>query len=408
MPYRIVDLELSEPLPELVPEGVEDGFALVGRWHGRPVGFTLQPVPPGGTLSPRALRQAVEREFTRKVLALEVEAELSGRWPHPDPGPAPSLTVAVCTKDRPQGLARLLESLEVLRPASPFRSLEGLVVDNASADAATREVVGDFVGVRYVEEPRVGLDFARNAALRTAAGDLLAFLDDDVVVDSGWLDGLYAAWSDYPNAGGYTGLVLPLRLDSSAQIEFERRGGFGRGFTRIHHRGAKMHNALHPVGVGVVGAGCNMAFDRRLLDRLGGFDEALDTGAPLPGGGDLDIFYRVIRAGRTIVYEPGFTVFHEHRETLNQLRRQYWSWGLGFMAFLTKCRRTDPALHPRHSAMLRWWFVDKTMGFVKASVQLRPGRARMIAAEIRGGIQGLLGEYDRSLERSRRIREGVA
>lgn len=405
MPYRMIDLELSEPLPTVALAREQDGIGLLARWQGRVVGFAMKPTAPGATLTAVEVRDIVEREFATRVLAARLDPVLAARWPRAQPGAVPSLSVAICTRDRPERLGRLLSSLERVRAGSRFRPLEVLVVDNASLDPGTRATAERFEGVRYVHEPRTGLDFARNAALRAATGDLIAFLDDDVVVDRHWLDGLYEAWADCPGAGGFTGLVLPLRLDTRARIEFERQGGFGRGYERIHHAAASLANPLHPVGAGVVGAGCNMAFDRALLSSLGGFDEALDTGAPLPGGGDLDIFYRVLRAGRTIVYEPRFVVFHEHRETMPQLRRQYWSWGLGFMSFLVKSRRTDPALAARHRAMIRWWFLHQAGALAKAVLRLRFHRIRFVLSELRGGIQGVLGEYDRSSRRSRRIRE---
>jgi hypothetical protein len=148
-----------------------------------------------------------------------------------------------------------------------------------------------------------------------------------------------------------------------------------------------------------------MAFERELLIRLGGFDEALDTGAPLPGGGDLDIFYRVLRSGRTMVYEPQFAVYHEHRETIAQLRRQYWSWGLGMMAFLVKSRRSDHELRARHGAMVRWWFLDQARALARAARALRGRDVRFGVAELWGGICGLAGEYDRSRSRVRAIRD---
>ena len=83
-------------------------------------------------------------------------------------------------------------------------------------------------------------------------------------------------------------------------------------------------------------------FAGNVVRELGGFDDALDTGAPLPGGGDLDMFYRIIRAGHALVYEPSALVFHRHRRKMKELRRQYWSWGLGFMSFAAKSYRTDP------------------------------------------------------------------
>jgi glycosyltransferase involved in cell wall biosynthesis len=404
MAYKLVEVELSKPLTaiELAPE--ESGVGLIARWQDRLVGFEMIAASAGSTLSGEKLRALADERFAVRVLTARVEDELAASSP-PRNRLLPSLTVAICTKDRPQRLSRLLKSLDAVRKNSPFGSVEIVVVDNASTDSATREAVEGFDGIRYLFEPKAGLDFARNAALHAATGQLIAYLDDDVVVDRNWLTGLANVCRENPGAGGFTGLVLPFRLDTEAQICFERRGGFGRGFYRNEFRNALFDNPLHPVGTGVLGAGCNMAFERALLVRLGGFDEALDTGAPLPGGGDLDIFYRVLRSGRTMVYEPQFAVYHEHRETIAQLRRQYWSWGLGMMAFLVKSRRSDHELRARHVAMVRWWFLDQAKALARAARTLRGRDVRFGIAELWGGICGLAGEYDRSRSRVQAIRE---
>lgn len=404
MAYRIAEIELSEPLPAIALAPEQDGLAVLARWKGRLAGFHMASATPGYVFSAEEIAALCAKRFGRRLIALEVEGALAQRWPIVTIKP-PSLTIAICTKDRAQRLARLLGSLRPVVAASRFRATEVLVVDNASVDSATRKAVAGFPGVGYAFEPRAGLDFARNAALRYATGDLLAFLDDDVVVDRDWLEGLFAAWQSYPDAGGFSGLVLPYRLDTEAQVEFELRGGFGRGFEPRTFHAASAENPLHPVGSGVIGAGCNMAFDRSLLLALGGFDEALDTGAPLPGGGDLDIFYRVLRSGRAIVYEPRYAVYHEHRETLPQLKRQYWTWGLGFMAFLAKSRRSDPALAGKQAAILRWWLLDKLADLAVAACCLRFRELGFLAAEAWGGVVGMAGEYDRSLRRVQKIRE---
>ncbi|WP_119301605.1 glycosyltransferase family 2 protein [Dongia deserti] len=404
MAYRIVEVELSETLAPFTLGPHQDGFALLARWKGRLAGFYMAGATPGSSISTEELAALCVKRFGRRALALEVETALLERWSRGREMTPPSLTIAICTKDRAQRLARLLDSLKLVKETSRFLSTEILVVDNASVDSATRDAVAGFEGAQYVFEPRAGLDFARNAALRHATGDLLAFLDDDVVVDQHWLDGLFAAWAGCPDAGGFTGLVLPYRLDTAAQIQFELRGGFGRGFEPKRFHATSADNPLHPVGAGIVGAGCNMAFDRSLLVSLGGFDEALDTGAPLPGGGDLDIFYRVLRSGRTIAYEPRYAVYHEHRETMPQLRRQYWSWGLGFMAFLTKSRRDDPALKNKQDAILRWWLLDKFGDLAAAGCRFRLQELGFLMAELWGGLVGMAGEYDRSLKRVQKIR----
>jgi glycosyltransferase involved in cell wall biosynthesis len=404
MGYKLAEVELSKPLAtiELAPH--ENGIGLIARWHNRLIGFEMIELRAGSVLSVERLKSLADERFAARILVAKIEEELLRRRSAVETA-LPSLSIAICTKDRAKRLSRLLSSLDRIRSQSAFQFVEIVVVDNASVDTATREAVEGFKDVRYVFEPKAGLDFARNAALHAATGDLIAYLDDDVVVDCNWLLGLAKACRDNPGAGGFTGLVLPFRLDTEAQIFFEQRGGFGRGFGRNEFHNVRFDNPLHPVGAGVLGAGCNMAFDRALLIELGGFDEALDTGAPLPGGGDLDIFYRVLRSGRPMIYEPEYAVYHEHRETIAQLRRQYWTWGLGMMAYLIKCYRTDSELRVRHRAMVRWWFFDQLKALARAARRFRGRDFRFGLAELWGGIYGLVGEYDRSRARVRAIRE---
>ncbi|SIT59090.1 putative glycosyltransferase [Mesorhizobium prunaredense] len=405
MGYRLVEIELSKPLApiELAPQ--HDGVGLIARWQDRLIGFEMIALPASSVLSAERLKAVADERFADRILVAKVDVELSARRRFAAETALPNLSIAICTKDRAKRLSRLLSSLDLIRWKSAFQSVEIVVVDNASVDATTREAVECFKDVRYVFEPKAGLDFARNAALRATTGTLIAYLDDDVVVDRNWLAGLAKACRDNPGTGGFTGLVLPFRLDTEAQIVFEQRGGFGRGFIRNEFHNTRFDNPLHPVGSGSLGAGCNMAFDRALLIELGGFDEALDTGSPLPGGGDLDIFYRVLRSGRPMIYEPEYAVYHEHRETIEQLRRQYWSWGLGMMAFLVKSRRTDEELRARHRAMVRWWFFNQFKALARAARGLRGRDFRFGIAELWGGIYGLAGEYDRSSARVRTIRE---
>ncbi|MFS8056774.1 glycosyltransferase [Rhizobium sp. BR 317] len=404
MSYKLIDIELSEPLAPIELSAEQNGVGLIARWRGRLIAFEMIELPAGSVLTAERLKALADERFAERILVAKLEDELRKRQPM-EAAALPSLSIAICTKDRAQRLSRLLASLDRVRAEAAFQFVEIVVIDNASVDTATRDAVAGFRDIRYVFEPKAGLDFARNAALHAARGDIIAYLDDDVVVDRNWLAGLAKACRDNLGVGGFTGLVLPFRLDTEAQIFFERRGGFGRGFARREFHKARFDNPLHPVGSGVLGAGCNMAFDRALLIRLGGFDEALDTGAPLPGGGDLDIFYRVLRSGRPMIYEPEYAVYHEHRETIPQLRRQYWTWGLGMMAFLVKSYRTDDELRAQHRAMVRWWFFDQLKALARAAGRFRGHDLRFGMAELWGGIYGLAGEYDRSRARIQAIRE---
>lgn len=402
MTYRIHHIDVEAPLPSLAVEDCDTGFALILRYRGRIVGFVMRAAAPGTRIAQAELERLIVDETGPLLLQEDLRPHVS---PRSETTRRPSITAAVCTKDRPDMLRRCLDSLTALaewtgrEPA--FRIL---VVDNAPSDDATQLAVGMFPGVEYAREPRPGLDFARNRAIRRCETELIAYVDDDAVVDGGWLAGLREAWAANPDAGAFTGLVLPLALETEAQILFERRGGFRRGFQVIRFgRGHPVH-WTYPCGAGSFGAGCNMAFRRDVLLALGGFDEALDTGPPLPGGGDLDIFFRVVRAGHPLVYEPQFAVYHEHRRDMARLRHQYWTWGLGFTAYVTKSIRSDPELRGRFRRLVVQWGRGKWRELWRTLTGRDPTPPSFVAAELLGAVAGAFGVYDRSLRRTERIR----
>ena len=397
--YRRLDLDLSDPSTEIAPLAPhEAGIGVILRHQGALVGFVLRSrdaLPPG-SLTPAALMD----DTVRTAMAAQTLRRERGR----PSGPPRALSIAICTKDGALRVARLLDSLLPLREEVPF---EVLIIDNGPSDDSTCRVAAARDGVRYIVEPLTGLDFARNRAVQEATGEVLCFLDDDVTVDAGWARAMSDAWTANPEAGAITGLVLPLELETEAQVLFERGGGFRRGFLPLRYGDTNFADPVHPAGAGKFGAGANMSVDLALVRKLGGFDEALDTGRPLPGGGDLDIFYRVLRAGRPLVYEPQAAVFHEHRRDLSVLKRQYRSWGLGLMAFITKTYAADPAARPALRRLVLWWFLWMTARFVRRRKGREPIPADMLRAELSGGVKGLFGEYRRSVRRSDRIRRGA-
>ncbi len=395
--YALREFDVAS-LPASVPLAAdESGLGAVLRDRDRLVGFRLEPKPEGtDAVSTRGfydhdVRAACLIERMRDELAVPA-------------GLAPSISVAICSKDNATLVARVLDSLDAIRDAE----LEILVIDNASVTDGLKTLCAGRAGVRYVREPLVGLDFARNRAVTEATGDIVAFLDDDVRVDRLWLWAMRRAWSENPDAGCITGLVLPMFLDTEARVLFEQRGGFRRGFRPLRFGREKFQEVIHPCGAGRFGAGANMSVRRQLVLDLGGFDEALDTGRPLPGGGDLDIFYRVLRAGASLVYEPQAAVYHEHRRGLHELKRQYYTWGLGFAAFVEKSRRADPAMALHFRRTMQFWAVYQTARLVRRLTGNDPTPASMILAEIKGLVVGSFGEYERSVRRSRAIRAAHA
>jgi GT2 family glycosyltransferase len=206
------------------------------------------------------------------------------------------ISVVICTRDRPESLARCLSALTACDIA-PF---EVIVVDNAPANFPATDTATAH-GARYVLEPRIGLSRARNAGAREAAGDVVAFVDDDAAPDCSWLAAVGAAFRD-PEVGVVTGDIVPLTTtpDPSAYRIVERRL-----LRRTHGEWFEI------ASFGGVGNGANMAFRRAALFHVGGFDARLGAGSPLPGCEEHETFMRVIEAGYTAVSDPSAVVFHD-------------------------------------------------------------------------------------------------
>lgn len=386
MPYALHEVELSQPLLMIQLAPSDSGIGIVSRQYGRVVGFALHKLAPGSRLDPADVGLLLD---PAPVAPPVLPAHVTG----------PTITAAICTRDRPELLAECLASLR--QQSDPPD--EVLVIDNAPADDRSR-VVATQLGARYAKEPCPGLDFARNRAIRLAKNEVVAFIDDDVVVDVHWLDSQRRVWGHHPDAGAVTGQILPRELDTDAQVAFERRGGFRGGNELVRYVGAHLdRNPIYPYAPGIFGAGANLSVRRSIALRLGGFDEALDTGPPLPGGGDLDIMHRVVRHGHALVYEPRAVVFHRHRRDERGLLRQYDSWGRSLMAWATKSYRSDPTGRPKVRKLVKWFFTTQAREALSANPAESEDR-RAALAELRGGVFGILGTYRRSQIRSARRR----
>ena len=405
-PVLITDVELTA-----APRGPRDarGYATVRaliRLHGMPIGEVNLPL--AGVIDDGAIRRAAIERLSWPILRQLVRAAIGrgGRRPRAaealfDVRPestdlaTPTVTVAVCTRDRPDDLARCLDAIQALDPPPD----QIVVVDNAPSTNDTRLLVIQRPGVRYVREPRPGLDWARNCAIREATSDIVAFTDDDVVVDPLWVGALRRTFADFPEAMAVTGLVLPYELETAAQQQFEEYGGFGRGFERRVYRVDQEHGdravAEHG-GTGKFGTGANMAFRKAVFAEIGHFDPALDVGTVTNGGGDLDMFFRVVRSGHTLVYEPAALVRHRHRRDRTQLVRQIANNGIGFYSYLMR----NALARPEDAAEIRWlgawWFCAWDVKRTLLSL-LQPGRfdRDLSWAELAGSIRGLF-RYQRA------------
>ncbi|MBB3750252.1 GT2 family glycosyltransferase [Mycolicibacterium sp. BK634] len=256
---------------------------------------------------------------------------------------AEHVTVVVCTRDRTDMLKSALESVL----AATYPNFGVLVVDNAPRTDATREYVKGLADprVRLITEPTPGLSRARNTGLLAATGNIVAFVDDDVVVDRDWLSILVRGFGYGDSVGCVSGMVPAGELRTPAQAYFENRAGWTESADArmFEWSEAPRDVPLFPFEVRHYGTGANFAVDRRVVLRLGGFDERLGAGTRVSGGEDIDMFFRILRSGRQLVREPAAIAWHRHRATADDLRAQTRGYGLGLGAWLAKLA-SDPAM----------------------------------------------------------------
>lgn len=238
--------------------------------------------------------------------------------------PPPRLTVIICTSNRAAKLHAALQALAAADPCAPSR-VELVVVDNNSTDD-TRQVVERATlprfDVRYTFEPRQGSSFARNTGILCARGDMIAFTDDDCIVAPDWTDRIirhFAADEALDVLGGRIELFNP----DHAPVTIRTSREFMTIDPTCYHAGF-VHSA-------------NMAFRRRVVERIGLFDHRFGAGALLKSGEDADFIFRAQRAGCRILYAPDVLVRHDHgrtgRDQVGRLRRGYL---FGDGALLTK------------------------------------------------------------------------
>lgn len=365
VPTRVLEVELADESfsAPRVETGTAEAYCaarVVVRLHGRPLGLLELELKNGAFDSDDTLRRIWSlfgSEIAEHLRLDGAEAAVldyrEGVPPIPQPPcvearerarvGGPMVSIVIATHGRPVGLSRTLSSVIAL----DYSNYEIVVVDNAPATSETREMLqrdfADVSNLQYVTQDLPGLTPARMRGIEVASGEIVAFTDDDVVVDRYWLAELVAGFEAGDQVGCVTGLTLPLELDTPAQILFEEYGGFGKGVTRRiynlreHHPGDR----LFPYAIGRIGSGNNMAWSKRLLEQIGGFDLALTK----TGAEDISAFFDAITSGHTIVYEPAAIIFHEHRRDYHDLRRQVHWYGIGLGAYLTRCLLSD-VRHP--------------------------------------------------------------
>lgn len=234
-----------------------------------------------------------------------------------------SITVVIPTRGRPDLIGRSVRAVL----ANDHSDFDLLVIDQ-SDDDRTGEVVRAIAGMdtrlRYVHTLPPGLSRAYNIGARLTRAPILAFTDDDCVAAPTWVSSVVRAFASEPDAEMLYGTVaLPRELaDSAGQVPI---------LPIVRAERLSEQNGLR-----IYGMGANFALRRKLLDRIGGFDEMLGGGGPLRSSQDFDLQFRAYRAGATVLLRPEVTVDHYGLRREDQWPATLRAYCIGNAAFYVK------------------------------------------------------------------------
>lgn len=357
-PWKVLHIELSDGIPTLAVDPKYQVIYAVFWWHGIPLGhqeISAAQLPMPATQLANLLLPTITPTVGDRLFAQGFKPPLPVIHPNPardrpvdfqalmalkkplkqlqEQFCVPvrsSVSVVVCTHNRPEELARCLRSLQDL--SLPPQQI--IVVDNAPNSDATRQLVTQISGIQYVLEPSLGLSVARNAGIRSSNSDIIAFTDDDVVVHPDWIARLQQGFQD-PKVMAVTGLMLPAELETEAQLIFHRGGGGpGWGYRAVTFD-SQFFAEMKSRGVPVwrIGAGANMAFRRKAFELVGYFDQRLGAGAS-GCSEDSELWYRILAKGWLCRYEPSAVIHHYHRQDMDSLKHQAYQYMRGHTAAL--------------------------------------------------------------------------
>lgn len=256
-----------------------------------------------------------------------------------------SVSVIIPTHDRYDDLNRCLSHIHSSIQSFPYFEL--IVVDSSKDMDRIKDLVESFNG-KYIHEPRKGVSIARNTGIENAKGDILVFADDDFIVDKSWITNLIENYKD-ENIVCCTGRMLSYRNDDVSNI-YEKSMSFDRGnkkreFTKNDINIFNLFKTITKIGnkrlldktpvPWAIGFGF-YSFRKEIFADIGKFDIGLGRGTPSIGGEDPDIFYRIIKSGKTIVYEPKAVIYHNHREIYNDILKDAYNAGVSIKALTTK------------------------------------------------------------------------
>jgi GT2 family glycosyltransferase len=271
----------------------------------------------------------------------------------------------VPVRDAEQTLPEVLAALSRQRYQ---RAWEVVVVEDGSRDASAavaRRWADGEQRARVVEAPGgTGGARVRNAGVRAARGDFIAFCDADDVPDADWLSGL-------ANVAPHADLV-------AGRNDYER---LNRPLVRSWHSDRPRDRPQEICGFLPLASGANAGVWRDVFDALGGFDEGTASGE------DVDLSWRAQLASFTLGFAADAVVYYRYRPTLRGLAAQYYKYGKGNAWLFARFAGAGMPASGLGAGLRRWWLLLRWLRHLGSSPSFR-GRWVQLAALSAGRIVG--------------------
>lgn len=241
------------------------------------------------------------------------------------------LSIIICTYNRADSLKETLNSLKSQDTGK--NNYEIVVVDNNSNDS-TKEIVYKLMPffnnkLKYIFEKKQGLSNARNAGIKESLGKILAFTDDDVIVNTNYINNILKRIGKINKECVLAGKTIPLWIEDKPNwLHWEGPFSFlgpilsfdlGNKFIQL--------TTKNPIPIGA-----NMIFHKELFNKYGEFNRNLGRcGSSLIGGEDKDIFLKLFKYDVPIFYDPNIIV--QHKIDHLKLSKKYfidWSYWTGY------------------------------------------------------------------------------
>jgi glycosyltransferase involved in cell wall biosynthesis len=249
----------------------------------------------------------------------------------------PKIALVVCTRNRAGRLDTFFESLRRLQSVLAW---ELVIVDNGSTDDTgkrLKQFAAGFPGrIKLVFEPKPGLGRARNRGWLATSAPIIAFTDDDCYPEPGFLNQVHAIFDDA--SVGFSGGRILLHDATDARI------------TIYEHPDEQVYDPKNFIVGGVI-QGASMAFRRKALEDISGFDDNLGAGTPFAFE-DVDAELRALASGWKGKYDPRPVVYHHHgRKPGIEVEKLIRSYDTGRGGYYMKCI----LFMPQRWSCLRHW-----------------------------------------------------